>query len=277
METNWPTVIGWIGLSEGGFVNHPKDPGGATNHGITKRVLERWRGKKLTAQDVEDLTKAEAEQILKAQYWDLVRGDQLPSGLDYMVADYGVNSGPAKAVKDLQRTLKQMGFALTIDGLMGPETLGILGKLSQAQAEQLVSLYASRRMTFLQGLKTWSTFGRGWTRRVMGEKSGIQVHDIGVADRAFMMIRQKPVEEITPPMRPTDDAPMGTAKPEQPNLVDALKKPSAWGPLGGLLSALGAVTQGNGPFQWALAALVVAFIAVGVFYAIKQIQNMDPA
>ncbi len=277
METNWPTVNGWIGLSEGGFVNHKKDPGKATNHGITIFTLSDDLGRPATIQDVKNLTKAEAERILKSRYWDLVRGDELPSGLDYMVSDYGVNSGPAKAVKDLQRTLKSMGFKLKIDGLMGPQTLGVLSELSKDQAEELVRLYAKRRMTFLRGLGTWTTFGRGWTRRVMGERSGIQLNDIGVADRAMMMIEQRPIDAIPAPIPPTEEIPNGKAEPEQPNIVDALKKPSAWGPLAGLLSALGAVTQGSGPVQYALAALVVAFIVVGVFYAIRQVQNMDPA
>lgn len=273
MKSNWPLVIEWIGLSEGGYVDHPKDPGGATNHGITKRVLEQWRGHKLTKEDVRTLTRKEAEEILKVRYWDLVKADDLPSGVDYAIADYGVNSGPSKAGKDAQRTLRDMGFTLKVDGLIGPETLGIFNSLSEQRRKEFIRMYCERRMAFLKKLKTFGVFGKGWTKRVMGQNWGAQTNDIGVIDRATMLASKNPVSNIPAPIS------HGTAKaePEKANLVDALQKPEAWGPLAGLLSALGATTQGDGPFQWALSALVLAFIAVGVFYAVRAIKNADPA
>lgn len=273
MQSNWPQVIAWIGLSEGGYVNHKNDPGGPTNHGITKRVLEQWRGKKVSIAQMKALTKKEAEDILKARYWDLVKGDLLPSGLDYAVADYGVNSGPGKAIKDLQRSINDMGLGIKVDSVIGPETMGAINKFDEQQIKELIQLYCERRMRFLRSLKTFKTFGRGWTKRVMGNRTGVQTDDIGVIDRATMLASKHPVSNIPAPEN------HGTAKgePEKPNVIDALQKPEAWGPLGGLLTSLGAMTQGNGPFQWALAALVVAFITVGVFYAIRTIQNADPA
>lgn len=273
MKTNWPLVIGWIGLSEGGYVDHPRDPGGATNHGITKRVLEQWRGRKLTKTDVRNLTKKEAEEILKVRYWDLVKGDDLPSGVDYVISDYATNSGPSKAGKDAQRTLRDMGFTLKIDGLIGPETLGIFNSLPEQRRKEFVRMYCERRMAFLKRLKTFNVFGKGWTMRVMGQNWGAQTNDIGVIDRATMLAAKNPVPNIPEPEN------HGTAKaePEQPNIVDAIQKPEAWGPLGGLVSGLGAFTSGTGPVQWAFAVALVVFVAVGVFYAIKRIQTMDPA
>ncbi|MHB1024072.1 MAG: glycosyl hydrolase 108 family protein, partial [Acidobacteriaceae bacterium] len=84
-EKNWPQIAIWIRQSEGGFVNDPRDPGGATNFGVTLRVLQAWRHRATSVADVRDLSSAEANDILKAQYFDAVHGAQLPSGLDYAV------------------------------------------------------------------------------------------------------------------------------------------------------------------------------------------------
>lgn len=106
----------WVLEYEGGFVNHPRDPGGATNMGITRRTLAAWRGHPVSVQDVRDLTKSEAMAIYKAHYWDAVQGDRLPRGLDYAVYDYAVNSGPGRAARDLQRCL-----GVTVDGIIGAQ------------------------------------------------------------------------------------------------------------------------------------------------------------
>ena len=278
MKTNWSTVNGWMGLSEGGFVNHKKDPGKATNMGVTIFTLSDDLGRPATVQDVKNLTKADAERILKTRYWDLVRGDQLPSGIDYLVADYAVNSGPSKSVKDLQRTMNDIGFSIKVDGLIGPQTLNVLAQLSKEQAKKLVRLYAKRRMDFLKSLSTWSTFGRGWTRRVMGEQAGIQVHDIGVADRAMLMIEQTPTNQIQPPMRPTDDAPTGKAVPEKSTLLDAVKKPEVLTPLG---SGVGVIFQSIfgdvSGMERAFLLLIVAAIGFGIYFAVRRIKQADPS
>ena len=91
-----PNIQSYVLASEGGYVNHPRDPGKATNMGITIATLRAWRGRPVTNADVRDLSQEEALQIYKAQYWDTVRADQLPLGLDYLTFDYGVNSGPGR-------------------------------------------------------------------------------------------------------------------------------------------------------------------------------------
>lgn len=189
----------YILASEGGYVDHPKDPGGATNMGITHRTLSAWRKRPVTKQDVRDLTRAEAMQIYEAQYWRTSGADRMPAGLDYAVFDYAVNSGPARAVKDLQRVL-----GVGADGVVGAQTLAALdGKRVTTLIEEL----CARRLVFLKGLSTWGTFGRGWQRRVDE-----------VRDRAVRMTLEL---STTAPSAPSP----GKASPEQP---DPLKDPTTW-------------------------------------------------
>lgn len=147
---------------EGGYADHPKDPGGATNMGITHRTLARWRKVspwwKLPKAEVRALSKAEAARIYESSYWRPVRGDELPAGVDLAVFDYAVNSGPPRAIKALQTSLK-----VKVDGLIGPLTLRAVGRASTAAT---ITALCDSRLSFLRRLATFATFGRGWTRRV---------------------------------------------------------------------------------------------------------------
>ncbi|MCU0909782.1 MAG: glycoside hydrolase family 108 protein [Rhodobacteraceae bacterium] len=143
---------------EGGYVNHPSDPGGPTNKGITLATFRRYISRNGTVADLKALTTDQAVRVYKAQYWDAVRADELPAGLDYAVADYAVNSGPGRAVKALQRVL-----GVAVDGKIGPVTLSAARAVSVAGA---INALCDERMAFLRRLKTWPTFGKGWTRRV---------------------------------------------------------------------------------------------------------------
>lgn len=146
--------------SEGGYSNHPKDPGGATKYGITAATLGSWRklGRKATPAEVQALTLAEATQILDRQYAQAIRYADLPAGLDYAVFDYAVNSGPSQAAKTLQRVL-----GVTPDGVIGTKTLEAIGNLS---VEDIINDLCDDRLKFLRGLSTWATFGTGWSNRV---------------------------------------------------------------------------------------------------------------
>lgn len=143
---------------EGGFVNHPADPGGATNWGITKRVLEGWRKRPVTIAEVRAMTKREASDIYRANYWNAVRGDDLPKGVDLVVHDYGINSGPSRSIKDLQRAL-----GVKVDGFMGPATLKAA---EDAEPAAVINAICDRRRKFVRGLKPYKTFGKGWERRI---------------------------------------------------------------------------------------------------------------
>jgi lysozyme family protein len=143
---------------EGGYADHPADPGGATNMGITHTTLAAWRGKPVTRQDVRALTRDEAAAIYRARYWDVIRGDDLPRGVDLCVFDFAVNSGPARAARSLQAAL-----GVEMDGTIGPLTLAAAAK---REPRALISDLCARRLAFLRSLSTYSVFGRGWERRV---------------------------------------------------------------------------------------------------------------
>lgn len=159
MRENISIALRHVLAHEGGFVNHPKDPGGATNSGVTQKVYDAYRARQgQPPRSVRAITSAEVADIYKRQYWDTIRGDDLPSGLDYAVFDYAVNSGPRRAAMDLQREL-----GVSVDGIIGQMTLAAAANVD---IFDLIERLCARRMRFLKGLRHWSTFGRGWTRRV---------------------------------------------------------------------------------------------------------------
>lgn len=149
-------------VHEGGYVNHPKDPGGETNQGVTRRVYDDYRrSMRLPVQSVKNMTKAERDSIYRMRYWSLIKGDSLPPGVSYVVFDGAVNSGVSQAAKWLQRAL-----GVKADGVIGPGTLDALRGVNDHDA--LIAKIIGRRMAFLRALKTWKTFGKGWTSRVNG-------------------------------------------------------------------------------------------------------------
>lgn len=143
---------------EGGYVDHPRDPGGATNMGVTIGTLSDWIGRPATKAEVRALSRDLAAAIYHRRYWLPVRGDALGPGLDLVVFDYGVNSGPARAVRTLQAAL-----GVDMDGVMGAVTINALAGRDR---EPLIRDVSARRRAFLRGLSTYDTFGRGWERRV---------------------------------------------------------------------------------------------------------------
>ncbi len=163
---NFERCVAAVLKHEGGYVNHPKDPGGATNMGITHKTLAAWRKvESVTKADVRNLRVDEAKQIYRAQYWKPIRGDELPLGLDYAVMDFAVNSGVGRAVRFLQQLLKRMGlYDGAIDGLIGAKSLKALAAIDDVDA--LIISYCADRLAFLKRLKGWADFGKGWKRRV---------------------------------------------------------------------------------------------------------------
>jgi lysozyme family protein len=158
MQSNFSACLALVLKSEGGYVNHPADPGGRTNLGVTQKVWEDWVGHPVTEADMRALTADDVAPMYRAKYWDAIKGDYLPDGVDYAVFDFAVNSGVAKAAKILQFLLN-----VTADGKIGPATLAAC---KAADASQLASEICEERMAFLQGLPTFATFGKGWSRRV---------------------------------------------------------------------------------------------------------------
>jgi len=158
MEANYKKCLETILHHEGGYVNHPKDPGGETNLGVTKRVYEEFGGTK----DMKDLTREDVEPIYKKNYWDRLKGDQLPAGLDLCVFDFGVNAGTGRAAKFLQKMI-----GTTPDGGIGPMTLKSVNEyVTKNGIENTIKRYQMGRQKYYESLSTFATFGKGWTRRV---------------------------------------------------------------------------------------------------------------
>ena len=144
---------------EGGYTNDPRDPGGPTNWGITIYDARRYWKSDATAADVKAMPKSVAEAIYWPHYAVPLCYDDLPAGPDYAALDYGINSGVSRAAKVMQRLVGMNN----VDGVIGPATLAAIGR---RDPEALVNAICDERMAFLRSLKTFSAFGKGWTRRV---------------------------------------------------------------------------------------------------------------
>lgn len=139
---------------EGGYSNHPSDPGGETMWGVTKRVAEAngYIG------EMRDLPIDMAKQVYRKDYWDAVRADDLPDTIRYAVFDGAVNSGVKQSVRWLQRALN-----IKDDGLIGPQTLSMTQK---SDPEIILRKMLGARLRFMTELNSWNSFGRGWARRI---------------------------------------------------------------------------------------------------------------
>ena len=144
------TAINRILAHEGGYVNHPSDPGGETNWGISKRSFPDL--------DIRHLTREQAITIYREKYWVQVQGDMLPRSLAFQVLDLAINSGVSRAGSMLQRAA-----GVPEDGVMGPLTMSAIRSFSDSDISQLL---IAERLEFYTNLATFPTFGRGWVRRM---------------------------------------------------------------------------------------------------------------
>jgi lysozyme family protein len=157
MKENFEKSLSILLKHEGGFVDHPKDPGGATNKGITKKTYEEFLGRDVTVEELKNITDEDVKLIYKTLYWDIVKCDTLPAGVDFAVFDWCVNGGPSRAAKTLQKALN-----VDADGAIGPNTLSAA---TNSDCTQTIELFTKERENFYRGLKTFDTFGKGWIRR----------------------------------------------------------------------------------------------------------------
>ena len=172
-QGNFPRCLAVTLPHEGGWADHPKDPGGATMKGITLATYRQYKPGASKAQ-LRAITDAEVEAIYRKGYWNPVRGDQLPAGVDLATFDYGVNSGPKRAGKALQASV---GAAQ--DGIVGPATVKAA---SQKNSAATVKAICARRLSFVRGLSTFTTFGKGWSRRIADvEAKGVAMAGAGAA------------------------------------------------------------------------------------------------
>ncbi len=241
---------------EGGYVDHPRDPGGATNFGITIGTLSNWRGRKVSKREVKELTREEAMQIYKAQYWDTIRADELPAGVDYCCYDYSVNSGPSRSAKELQRVV-----GASVDGVVGLETLTKVQSCGKSPSE-IVNEICDRRLAFMKRLRTWPTFGKGWSRRVADVRS-----------KAGALAKKAPQWQPDEPV--ITDVPTPKAKPGDRKKLDIVAKPENWWQyITGAQGFLAYFTE-NEILQYALLAGMVAAICIGSYYVIRRIRSDD--
>lgn len=162
MKENYAQALKQVLKYEGGYVDHPKDPGGPTNKGVTQAVYDNWRkSQNLPTQTVRNIDDSEVAAIYKNLYWDCISGDNLPAGVDFAVFDFAVNSGVSRAAKTLQAVV-----GVTQDGVIGPATI-------QAAKTYVAMSVTNKRLAFMQSLSIWSTFGKGWSARIADVKAQI--------------------------------------------------------------------------------------------------------
>ena len=158
MKDNFQKALAAVLVHEGGYVFNKLDPGGMTNLGCTKTTWEEYCGHPVDEKTMRGLTPTDVAPLYKNKYWDKVKGDDLPAGVDYVVFDAAINSGPGRAAKWLQACV-----GVPVDGAIGNQTLQAV---KAKDAKQLVNDYCAHRLEYLKSLQTWGTFGKGWERRV---------------------------------------------------------------------------------------------------------------
>lgn len=208
MERNFQSVLPAILVHEGGYVNHPRDPGGHTNKGVTLATLRRYKPGASVA-DLKAISNDLLYQIYKDGYWDEVKAYALPSGVDYAVFDFAVNSGPGRAAKYLQAAV-----GVKQDGIIGNDTLAAVAK---HDPDKLINSICDARMAFLKKLPTWNTFGKGWASRV----AGVRKKALALAAGA----QPAPAPPVAAPSPPREPGPL--ALPTEPIVVHVEDNPPA--------------------------------------------------
>ena len=157
MKQNFEECMARLLEHEGGYVWHAQDPGGETNFGVTRATYEQYVGRQVMDGEMEGLTHDDVYPIYKENYWDTVRGDDLPSGVDWSTFDWAVNSGKSRASKALQRIV-----GVEADGGIGPMTLQAVAEMTP---EEIIKQMHYVRDNFYRSLDTFEVFGNGWVRR----------------------------------------------------------------------------------------------------------------
>jgi lysozyme family protein len=256
MDRNFQRALSLVLKHEGGWSDHRADPGGATMKGVTLANFRRYVKADATKDDLRQITDVQLATVYRRFYWDAVHGAELPDGVDYAVFDFAVNSGPGRAAKYLQGVV-----GVVQDGRIGPATIAATKAMMRATV--INDLY-DKRMKFLRGLKTWPTFGRGWTSRVSGVR----------ADALKMAV------EAAKPSHSKSPAPESVIV-EKPVVADPgeLETPTTksktfwtW-----LLTAIGAPLAAFGNLDWRVQFAIVVVIVGFAIYGIKRRNDLFKA
>lgn len=228
MEANFLRALPLVLKHEGGFSNHKDDPGGATNKGITLENYRRYVKSDGSVADLKNITPKEVERVYNLFYWKAVAGDDLPIGVDYAAFDFGVNSGPGRAIKFMQKVV-----GVGQDGAIGPQTLAAIRSMPP---EILITRLCDDRLAFLKGLSIWATFGKGWGSRV----ADVRAHALSMAKNARSGVDASPTPTPTPtpPLAPAET---GTPTATSPDPTAASK---------GLVAVVFAAIAGAAAYFW---------------------------
>lgn len=219
---------------EGGYTNHPSDPGGPTNFGITLADARLYWKKDATARDVERMDIGVAKSIYRVRYWDAQQCSKLPPGVDYAVFDYGVNSGVGRSGKVLRRCLGLSDKTWVVT----PE---VVAKSLTVDPAKLCGMIWSERLAFLRSLKTWPIFGKGWGRRVAG---GRLFSDLLIRNKTVLAPAQVPApgKGVVPVNKGAQTGTAGSV----------------------VITGTTAATQAHGLPGWAVALIIVGTVALAV-------------
>ncbi|RWM29391.1 glycosyl hydrolase 108 family protein [Mesorhizobium sp.] len=228
MDRNFARALALVLESEGGWSDNPADPGGATMKGVTLANFRRYVKPDATKADLRAITDAQIATVYRRFYWNAIAGDDLPGGVDYAVFDFAVNSGPGRAAKYLQAVVD-----VAQDGKIGPATLAaVRAKPAGVNIDGL----CDSRLTFLERLPTWPTFGKGWSARVAS-----------VRKEALLMTAQSPAQPVPTPAAPPPPVPRPAAS-----------RPPAAAPAAPPQPAPAATAKERNPFWAALFAILKA-------------------
>jgi lysozyme family protein len=263
---------------EGGWSNHKDDPGGPTMRGVIQRVYDAWRHRNgLPKRSVRNIEEHELQAIYRENYWQLVRGDELPAGVDLTVFDYGVNSGPSRSISHLQEVL-----GLKVDGNMGPITIDAV---NAADPVEIVKKLCARRRKFIRQIKTYKTFGKGWESRINGVEQAAcgmcdapakGVPSVPMADADSQSETQARATDPKEPMSANKKATIAAGASggaaivsnPPPVVADTVSNIGAWQGIGKAVAALGAVFV-----EHPLLMSGVGAVAIGVLFW-PQISSM---
>jgi lysozyme family protein len=159
-QSNFQECLDLVLKSEGGWVNHPSDPGGETNLGVTKRVWEEYVGHPV--ESLKKLTKEDVAPLYELKYWRPCYGEVLPRGLDFLCFSFGINAGCGRSVKLLQQSL-----GLVSDGVIGPR---VMQKLRESNITDVIKGFSESRREYYKSLKNFPIFGKGWISRTDREE-----------------------------------------------------------------------------------------------------------